>query len=306
MKTKLLLLYIFVLLANCSFAQYGELTKSQLELLKKNKTYFVLDDDTASLYNSEMKRLVPKYWKLNSYSFISLSQFSGSESLRAESQNAFVIKSHFGALSSTFMEKSRATGNTELKNTYTPSVDALVLVMGGKINYGIYPKTSIIFVSVQTFDIGIMLEDALTVEAYKHKLGNCLQAMQNFTSVLEKSGENKLGSKEVKKLYNENKDSLKKKTILINIADMKEQMEFKGDSTINNFKFVKAEVIEKAVEAQDKNFLILHCMLTSYVYQYFVAEANGGKIVYANWFTPNHVSHNINHMLEDLSKNAGY
>lgn len=306
MKTKLLILSLFCILINSSFAQYGELTKSQLELLKKNKTYFVLDDDTTSLYNHEIKKLVPIYWKLNSYSFISLSQFSSSESLRSESQNGFVIKSHYGARSAAFMEKSRATGNMELQNTYSPSVDALVLVMGGNIKYGIYPKTSIIFVSVSTFDIGIMLEDALTVESYKHKLGNCLQAMQNFTSVLEKSGENKLGSREVKKLYNENRDSLKKKTILINIADMKEQMELKGDSTINNFKFVKADVIEKAIDAQDKNFLILHCMLTSYVYQYFVAEANGGKIVYANWFTPNHVSHNINHMLEDLSKNSGF
>ena len=69
-----------------------------------------------------------------------------------------------------------------------------------------------------------------------------------------------------------------------------------------SFKLATPDEIASAIEKQDENALILNCALTSGWFHYYVSEAKGGKIVYADWFKPNYVEHNIVYMLKELAK----
>lgn len=294
MKKKYLIIVLFNLLVNYLFAQYGGISTSELVALKLHKTYFVLDDGDTSKYNIAIKKATENYWKFNSYEFISFSKF---EELKKDVQNCFVVKVHNGISGG-----MNADGSQHYSG---PGSDGLVLTQGGAPFFR-YPKTSVIHLPLKNWDIYALVEDIFNTESYDYKLGSYLQMMQKYAATIEASGESKLGYKKMLKIYNANKDVLNKKTLLINVDDMKDE-QFQLESGIKkiytkNFKLVTADVIERAIEKQDPEVIILHCYLASGMWQYFVTEAKEGKVIYCNLFKPNHISHNLTHMLEDLAK----
>ena len=74
---KLIILLIGTDICNVGLdAQHNkQVTKQQLELLKKSTLYVVMDDDPAMGYNIAVKSAVDHFWKLTPFKYISLDEF---------------------------------------------------------------------------------------------------------------------------------------------------------------------------------------------------------------------------------------
>ena len=275
-----------------SFAQYGNLNKTELAKIKSHKTYFVLDDDAYHPYNRIIKEAVEKAWTFNSYDFIPFAKFVDTSK---NSEDSFFLRVDKNA-----HWKTSASGPTTL-TAY--EINGLVLIKGGT-QYLHYPGTSLVYVSLPNWSVYTLLEDVSNNYSYSYKLDLHLLTMQEYMKTVDSSdGDGKLKIREAKRLYSKNKDVLKKKTLLINFQDMTggegNEAEIAKIYT-KAFKLGSFITIQEAIAKKDDNILILNCALTSGWYHYSVAEASTGKIVYSNWIKPS--SKKIKNMFTDLAK----
>lgn len=85
---KYVVFFASILLFFNSFAQRPTAKKDQMANFYNSTLYVVTDDNPTSEYNSEIKEVIQKNWRVTKYDFISMSEF---ESKRTEAGSAFLV-----------------------------------------------------------------------------------------------------------------------------------------------------------------------------------------------------------------------
>lgn len=87
---KIILLLVLSALSFQLTAQIKFANASEIKSFLKSKTYVVLSEDVFSSFNETMKVLMPKFWTITSYEFITTQQF---ETKKTSSANSFIMLS---------------------------------------------------------------------------------------------------------------------------------------------------------------------------------------------------------------------
>jgi hypothetical protein len=149
MKRIIILLALSMLAFQLS-AQIKFANASEIKSFLKSKTYVVLDEDPFSSFNETIKALMPKFWTITSYEFITVEQF---ETKKTSSANSFIM-----------LSEAEETEDG-VKCTY----NFLNLILGGSSDLNKMP------------DLGSVPLSYVEVEedTWIYKLGGILQFMQS-------------------------------------------------------------------------------------------------------------------------------
>jgi len=215
-----------------SFAQQNkQVTKEQLELFKKSTTYVVMDNDPLLGYNITVKAAMEKYWKVTPFKFITSDEF---ENQRKDKDKSFLIL-------------TRTTLTRDKENTDYLYINIL---MGDNVQK-IDDMPEILTLPLHYTGV--------EENSYVYKVAVMIRfAQEHVKSLMASDRVNQLRDL---KYYNKNIKDIRKKTILIEAADLAEEV-----NTIEKIKaiypydvrIVSAAEIEKAVFAQTPNTLIAH------------------------------------------------
>jgi hypothetical protein len=282
MKKLVLLNLLFCVFAiNSSFGQMGEMGIQDVPLIKKSKTYFVLDEEDSTDYNKSMVSAAKKFWKQTNYEFIKYSQL---KDYVQKPNTTFIMKLIFS------VNTSNSTGNWAYG--FNPSTqkfqkdfhrsspglnyryDGIVMVSGEKKKAEFGWKDWLAYA---------LINDINETESYHFKIGSYLQMIQNYITYIEKSGEKNLSLSKAKELYNVNVGKLKNKTLYINPADLPEKIktiEQIKEAYQYNVKFATPKEIQKAIDSQDENIAVLNNVYTANRYYPYIFEAKGGNVIF--------------------------
>ncbi len=222
-----------VLLCSSAIAQVSIPIPSQTEInnLLKGKTYVVLENALFSDYNDIITATVEKHWSLNSFEFIKISDF---EAKRKETNASFLMINQV----SFYADKTKT------------KFDFLVLIAGGK------------YKSVNEMPLLCMVPmcyDGVDEAIWTNKIPIAVKFIQKHINTVKSNS--KINSKNVVDFYLQNAENISGKTLYLT----KNQVEpsLKSESNFKkiypySFKFVSDEDLNKILEAEDENALILH------------------------------------------------
>lgn len=282
MKKSIILKLVFLLLSmQSSLGQSGEMGAEDIALVKKSKTYFVLDEEDSTLYNKSMRAAAVNFWKQTPFDFIKYSQL---QEYVKKPNTTFVMKLIFavntGSASGNWsygfnpqnhkFEKGFSNTSPGLSYRY----DAIVLVSGDRKKAEFSWKDWLAY---------SLVHDVNKVETYDFKLASYLQIIQNFITYIDKSGEKNVSFKREKERFNSNKGTLITKTLLINKAELPDKINTLAqikEAYKYDVKLVTPTEIKQAIDKQDEQIVILNNVYTGNRYYPYFFEAKGGNIIY--------------------------
>ena len=230
---RIIILSVFVLLGvSLSIAQQNkQVTKEQLEQFKKSTTYVVMDNDPLLGYNITVKAAMEKYWKVTPFKYISSDEF---ESQRKDKNKSFLL------LTRTTLTRDKE--NTDylyinlLMGDNVEKIDDMPELLTLPLHYTGVEENSYVF------KMGVMIR-------FVQEHAKALLASDRITQLRDL------------KYYNKNIKDIRQKTILIEAADLAEEVNsIEKIKAIYpyNVRIVSSAEIEKAVFAQTPNTLIAH------------------------------------------------
>jgi len=224
---KYYVLFFFIFTVNTTvFSQFKFADADLINQFLKTKTYIVLEDVLFSDFNTAIREVAEKHWKITPYEIIDVATF---EKLSKKSELSFLIVS-IGEV-------------TGLASSF--SFNLLNLIMGhpsGDIN----KMKEIIIVPLSYYS-----EDD-EEENYAYKLGGILNAFQYY--ILNYPGEN------WKKWINENKKELKNKELWLTSSDLVPHLTIEQIEEIYPYKvkIVSEKDIKNAVDEKLTHIAFMH------------------------------------------------
>jgi hypothetical protein len=223
---------IFVIIAFALFfmntkAQINFASSAEISLFLKSKTYVVLSDDPISNFDSTIKVLMPKLWKITPYEFITPDQF---DAKKVSNKNSFIMLS----------DAEQSEDGVLCKYNF------LNLILGGNSDINRMPDLGSVPLGYADVD-----EDQ-----YMYKLGGMLVFMQYHVKYA-----NEHPSTKPSLLNKESTTSIKNKELWLLKEDLAPNCNtLEKIKTVypNTVKIVTKEELRKAIESMNPNVVYLH------------------------------------------------
>lgn len=236
MKTKLVLILLFMSIFRLAFPQEILPTDKEVKTFLESKTYVVQDNNIFGTYNAAIEEAAKKHWKITPYSILSKDEFQKKKNVPTASM-IVETESHF-------------EGQEEL-GVFT----SLSLVLG-KAGADINSMPDIITLPLAYNDVDY--------DQYYYKLGLALVFMQRHVNWLKENPN--VEDKVLLNHFKNSRKSTKDKTLYLLKNEMEEGINsvekikavYSGD-----VKFVTKEQIEEAIDSKNEDILVLHLVAPS-------------------------------------------
>lgn len=231
MRRIYLALIVILYVTSVSAQHNKQVSKAQLENFKKSTTYVVTENNPMIGYDIVVKSAFPKYWKITPFKFITPDEF---EKLRKNKNNSFVL-----------LAREKLTKDPE-----GPDYQYLNFLMGDSVN-SVNDMPEILTIP--------LCYSGSDENSYTYKIGGMLRFAQEHIKVLQAA--RLLWTYKNLTYYNMNTPEIKKKTLLIESADLAEEVNTAEKIKAlypYDVKIVNSEAIESAIDNKTPNTLILH------------------------------------------------
>ncbi|WP_420573747.1 hypothetical protein [Kordia sp.] len=278
---RLLFLYIFLLISNLTFAQFGKTNISHYEDFENKKLIVVLSDDDKHIkINEDLKYVIKEYWKFTAFEFVT----EDKEDKYKTEKNAIFFKIEYTKPSNKQYNSSPSFINVY---TYALRLYKYQLSKKGKV------KKRILLVSnrFESLDLKHVTDTGNILVKNKNSLSakaQLVQAIKGIISFCDYVFENKKSKdisfgKYLKEISKERKHVISKKKLLVIKNKLKNSIntEIKLKEVYPyDFEFVDAETISKAILNNDNNSVRIKFIRTNQSFYILMMNVADEKVLY--------------------------
>ena len=264
MKIKHIICYSLLIISiwNNTQAQSKLPNAETLKAFRASKTYIVLEDEMFSDFNSNIKDVAKKHWKITQYEIISISQF---ENLCKNPQSSFLM---------VVMGEYTGIGTNAKFNLLT-------LIMGHKSG-DVNKMPEILSIPLSSYDPEGDEED------YGYKLGGILEGVQYAVKNVLTQKTNSSSISAIKEIFNNQSHEVKTKELWVTQQDLSTLVN--TTEKIKNIypykvSITSEEAIKQAIDEKRTNVVFLHKVGQKSICLKFIINCADGKLLYGDYHT---------------------